>query len=179
MGCIAVLGNGGAQSTAVTPLAVTNAGSGYAITNESSATLSLAKLTLRYWYEITADEQRDQVLDCDTAKIGCTNVVTSANGSPSFVPVMPPKDRANEYAEIAFTLGALSLDPTLDTGEIQLRVHDKLPPPLGPKAPPLNDYSLDCAMMGNAFDNERITAYVDDVLVWGLEPGQPNPDGGT
>jgi hypothetical protein len=139
------------------------------VTNASSITIPLSSLTLRYWYTIPAGAQADQALDCDTAKIGCTNVVTSANGAPNFVPVLPPKMNANEYVEIAFTLGALSLDPALDTGEIQLRVHNKSKTEVDQS----HDYSIDCAMKGNAVDNPHITAYVDDVLVWGVEPTMP------
>jgi hypothetical protein len=138
------------------------------VTNEATASLELSRLTLRYWY--TIDAGKIQELDCDFAKLGCTNVVTSADvppaPAPRFVAVLPPALDANEYAEIAFSPGALALDPSLDTGEIQLRLHNKDFSTIDQQ----DDYSFDCSMKGNAEPATKITAYVDDVLVWGTEP---------
>jgi hypothetical protein len=136
------------------------------VTNEASTSLDLSSLTLRYWY--TVDAGKEQELDCDFAKLGCTNLVTSADTMPKpmFVAVMPPKPKANEYAEIAFKAGALALDSFLDTGEIQLRLHNKDYSPITQ----VDDYSHDCLMKGNAQPGTTITAYVDGVLVWGTEP---------
>jgi len=136
------------------------------VTNEGTTTIELPRLTLRYWY--TIDLGKAQELDCDVAKLGCTNVVTSADVAPAprFVAVMPARMDANEYAEIAFLPGALALDPTLDTGDLQLRLHNKDFSPIKQT----DDYSFDCSMKGNAAVTTKITAYVDDVLVWGTEP---------
>jgi hypothetical protein len=136
------------------------------VTNEASTSIALSSLTLRYWY--TLDAGKEQELDCDYAKLGCTNLVTSADATPApkFVAVMPPKTKANEYAEIAFKAGALALDPFLDTGEIQLRLHNKDFSPINQ----MDDYSHDCSMKGNAAPATMITAYLDGVLVWGTEP---------
>ena len=91
------------------------------------------------------------------------------NPAPAFVEVMPPRPRANEYAEIAFKPGALALDPLLDTGDIQLRLHnaDFL---LDDRTKLQDDYSFNCSMKNTAIDWPNITAYIDDVLVWGTEP---------
>ena len=119
---------------------------------------------------------KDQALDCDYAKLGCTNLVTSADmhPAPAFVPVMPPRMNANEYAEIAFKAGAFSLDPFLDTGEIQLRLHNQDFSPINQT----DDYSFNpdncMAMSPTAVEWTHITAYIDGVLVWGTEPG-PKP----
>jgi hypothetical protein len=137
------------------------------VTNESNAPLPLSQLTLRYWY---VRENKAQTLDCDVAKLGCTNLVTSANvppaPAPKFQDVLPPRPGANEYVEIAFSPGALSLDPGLDTGEIQLRVHNKDRTAIFQS----DDYSFSCAQKGYAFPSPLITAYVDGVLAWGVEP---------
>jgi hypothetical protein len=144
------------------------------VTNEASVSFPLTSLTLRYWY--TIDANKDQELDCDFAKLGCTNLVTSmdTNPAPKFVPVTPPKVGATEYAEIAFKAGALALDPFLDTGEIQLRLHNKDFSPIVQT----DDYSFDAdncnAMSPTAVEWSHITAYLDGVLVWGTEPG-PQP----
>jgi hypothetical protein len=140
------------------------------VTNESSVSFPLSSLTLRYWYTLEAG--KTQELDCDFAKIGCTNLVTSADTTPpKFVPVTPARVDANEYAEIAFKAGALSLDPFLDTGEIQLRLHNMDFAPITQT----DDYSFDAAncaaMTPTAVEWSQITAYLDGVLVWGTEPG--------
>ena len=143
------------------------------VTNESSTTFPLSSLTLRYWY--TADAAKEQELDCDFAKLGCSNIVTSAdtNPAPKFVNVQPPKMNATKYAEVAFKASAQSLDPFLDTGEIQLRLHNKDNTPIDQT----DDYSYDAPyctdMQGTAVAWQGITAYLDGVLVWGTEPGPP------
>jgi hypothetical protein len=143
------------------------------VTNEGSLSFPLSELSLRYWY--TIDPRKEQELDCDLASLGCTNIVTSADTPPpKFVAVMPPRPKANEYVEIAFKAGAFALDPLLDTGEIQLRLHNKDFSPINQA----NDYSYDCSMKGNAIDSTTITAYVYGVLIWGSEPqstGNPPP----
>ncbi|HVU52049.1 MAG TPA: cellulose binding domain-containing protein, partial [Polyangia bacterium] len=143
------------------------------VTNESSVSFPLSSLTLRYWYTIEAGKAQE--LDCDFSKLGCTNLVTSADSSPTpkFVPVTPMRDEANEYAEIAFKAGAFNLDPFLDTGEIQLRLHNMDYSPITQT----DDYSFDAdncgAMAPTAIEWPKITAYLDGVLVWGTEPGPP------
>jgi hypothetical protein len=136
------------------------------VTNESSVTFALSTLTLRYWY--TVDAGKVQELDCDFAKLGCSNLVTSTdtNPPPKFVAVMPPDPKASEYVEIAFKAGAFALDPLLDTGDFQLGLHNKDGSPIVQT----DDYSYNCAMKGNAVDSTTITAYLDGVLVWGTEP---------
>jgi hypothetical protein len=144
------------------------------VTNEAAVSFPLSSLTLRYWY--TIDATKEQELDCDYAKLGCTNLVTSADTmpAPKFVSVMPPKMGASEYAEIAFKAGALALDPFLDTGEIQLRLHNKDYSPITQS----DDYSFNAdncnAMSPTAVEWSHITAYLDGVLVWGTEP-EPLP----
>jgi hypothetical protein len=141
------------------------------VTNEAAASFPLSSLTLRYWYtqDVVANPQE---LDCDFAKVGCSNLVTSAdtNPAPKFVAVMPPRQDATAYAEIAFKAGAFALDQFLDTGEIQLRLHNKDYSPIDQT----DDYSYDadnCAVLpASAIESAKITAYLDGVLVWGTEP---------
>jgi hypothetical protein len=140
------------------------------VTNEGSFSFELSDLSLRYWY--TADPGKQQELDCDVASLGCTNIVTSADTpGPKFVAVMPPKPEANEYVEIAFKAGAFALDPLLETGQIQLRLHNKDFSPIVQT----DDFSYDCSAMGAAVESMKITAYIDGVLIWGVEP-QPGID---
>jgi hypothetical protein len=142
------------------------------VTNEGPTSFPLSSLTLRYWY--TLDALKPQELDCDAADVGCTNIVTTTTPTmsmptprePNFVEVMPPRTEANEYVEIAFTAGALALDPMLDTGPIQLRLHNQDFSPITQ----CDDYSYDCPMTGTTIDAQKITAYINGVLVWGVEP---------
>jgi hypothetical protein len=135
------------------------------VTNEGPTTFPLSALTLRYWY--TLDVLEPQELDCDFAAVGCTNLVTTmSTAQPKFIEVLPPRAQANEYVEIAFTAGALALDPMLDTGQIQLRLHNKDFSPITQ----CDDYSYDCPMTGTTIDARKITAYINGVLVWGAEP---------
>jgi hypothetical protein len=142
------------------------------VTNDGPTTFPLSSLTLRYWY--TLDGLVPQELDCDSSGVGCTNIVTTTMPTkavpnprePNFVEVMPPRTQANEYVEIAFTAGALALDPMLDTGPIQLRLHNQDFSPITQ----CDDYSYDCPMTGTAIDAQKITAYIGGVLVWGSEP---------
>jgi len=139
------------------------------VTNEGSFSFALSDLSLRYWY--TADPGKQQELDCDVANLGCTNIVTSADTpGPKFVAVMPPKPKANEYVEIAFKVGAFALDPLLETGQIQLRLHNQDFSPIVQT----DDFSYDCSAMGTAAPSTKITAYIDGVLVWGNEPQPGN-----
>ncbi len=121
------------------------------------SSIALADLTLRYWF---TRDQHPPAFDCDTAKVGCTNVTTKIEA------VLPPRPGANAYVEIGFTRGALSLDPGLDTGDIQLHLYttDKAFIDVN------DDYSSLCNPVGVAFPSNRITAYLRGVLVWGLEP---------
>jgi Cellulose binding domain len=138
------------------------------VLNNASTPIALADLTLRYWYTMDAD--KEQELNCDYAKLGCTNLITSASQpplpAPKFQAVMPPKPGANEYVELAFTPGALSLEAFLDTGEMQLSLHNKEPSDINQT----DDYSFNCSLQGNAIEWVKITAYVKGVLVWGAEP---------
>jgi hypothetical protein len=135
--------------------------------NAGSTLVLFRQLTLRYWY--TADPTKAQELDCDTAeRLTCQYIVSSMDAppapQPNFVPITPPRTMANEYAEIAFTQGAMDVGGT--TGRIQLRLHNKDFSPIDQT----QDYSADCGSIGQAHDSPKITAYIGGVLVGGTEP---------
>jgi hypothetical protein len=133
------------------------------VSNKGAAAFLLSDLTLRYWY--TAEVGKDQELNCDNAKLGCTHLLTSSSAPPArFQAVTPPRTNANEYVEIAFTAGAI--DVSGSTGMIQLRMHNKDFTPMNQS----DDYSVDCATKGTAKDSSRITAYLKGTLVGGTEP---------
>ena len=144
------------------------------VTNEASVSFPLSSLTLRYWY--TVDPSVPQMLDCDYAKLGCTNLVTSADTmpAPKFVNVQPlqaerdevRRDRVQARRAVARSVPRHGRDPA---ALAQRRLFDDRPDRR------LLGYDLvDCtAMQGAAVEWPKITAYLDGVLVWGNEPGPP------
>jgi hypothetical protein len=135
--------------------------------NAGSTLVLFKELTLRYWY--TADAAKEQELDCDTAeKLTCGYIVKSTDAppkpAPRFVPVSPPRPKANEYVEIAIVEGAMDIGGT--TGRIQLRLHNKDFSQIDQSL----DYSADCGSIGQAHDSPKVTAYIRGVLVGGTEP---------
>jgi hypothetical protein len=139
------------------------------VNNVAHVPIALSELTLRYWY--TTEPGEEQWLDCDYAELGCSNVTSSGNKAPDptprFVTVTPPRPRANTYVEIGFSPGALTLAPSLGTGEIQLKLHNRIASNTIAQA---DDYSFDDTQKGNPVPWMRITAYLRGVLVWGTEP---------
>jgi hypothetical protein len=135
------------------------------VTNDAAVPIALSDLTLRYWY--TAATTKEQWLECDFADLGCSNVSSSTNQpSPKFMPLMPPRQGADTYVEIGFSPGALTLDPFLSTGGIQLRLHNKD----FSEIDQTDDYSFDKTQKGNPVPWMKVTAYLKGVLVWGTEP---------
>jgi hypothetical protein len=133
--------------------------------NTGTTLFLLKDLTLRYWF--TVDPGKEQELDCDTARLTCAYIGTSMMpiaGQSLFVPVTPPRTKANEYVQIAFTQGAIDVGGT--TGAIQLRLHNKDFTPMDQT----DDYSADCGSTGQAHDSSRVTAYIKGALVGGTEP---------
>lgn len=126
------------------------------VTNTGKVAFLLADLTVRYWY--TVDAGKEQEVNCDDARLGCTRLTTSA------IPLAPPRTNANEYVQLGFPPGALDVGGS--TGAIQLRVHNKDFTPINQS----DDYSLDCATTGVAKPSMKITAYLKGALVWGTEP---------
>jgi hypothetical protein len=127
--------------------------------NDSTAAVSLAELTVRYWY--TIDSVAAQAFTCDTAFVGtagCANVIAS------FASVSPPRAGADSVIEIGFLPAAGTLVAGGDTQAILTRVN---------KADfsdfdETNDYSY--ASWSAFADAPRITVYRNGTLVWGIEP---------
>jgi endoglucanase len=82
------------------------------LTNTGSGPISLAVVTIRYWY--TADSAQTQGFACDYATIGCNNV------RYRFVKLEPARPSADTYLEISFMGGQLQAGAST---EIKLRVH--------------------------------------------------------
>ena len=119
------------------------------IENSGSTDVDLATLTVKFWY--TDDGWAAPVLDVDyvsLAGVAITSTVDTVD--------LPGADRV---LEISFGSGTLSTNGVL---EVRGRLHND--PYLEQSTD--NDYSY----LAKGY-NEHITAYVDSVLVWGVEPG--------
>ncbi|HCP73828.1 MAG TPA: glycoside hydrolase family 5, partial [Ktedonobacter sp.] len=96
---------------------------------------------------------------CDYAKVGCHNI------SGRFVPLTPPRARANAYLEIRFTNGAGSLAPGANSGDIENRFNKND----WSNYQQANDYSYEGSITTYTVST-RITAYYKGALIWGNEP---------
>nr|WP_245746171.1 glycoside hydrolase family 9 protein [Evansella caseinilytica] len=127
------------------------------IVNSGERDIVLEDVTLRYWYTIDGDAP--QQFHCDWARIGCGNV------SGSFVPLAQPVTGADHYLEIRFDSSAGGLRAGEETGEIQARFNKINWTSYNEN----NDYSYDGTKI--TFEEwEKVTLYVGDELVWGIEP---------
>jgi hypothetical protein len=126
------------------------------IINESSETIPLAQLTVRYYY--TKEGSANEKFYIDWAKVGGNNVTgTFFDG----------------YCEIGFVSSAGNCNPHSDTGEIQARFHMTDWKNYDEK----DDYSWDGSITSYT-DREEIALYRNGNLIWGIPPGggQPTPD---
>jgi hypothetical protein len=128
----------------------------FKITNTGSSPVSLADVTLRYYYTVNGEKAQNFFTDWSSA--GTANVVASIKTLSN------PKTGADSYAEIGFNSAAGSLEPG-QTVELQTRIS---------KADWSNytqtdDYSFD-ATAGSFKDSIKVTAYLSGSKQWGLEP---------
>ncbi|OBR65712.1 cellulose 1,4-beta-cellobiosidase [Paenibacillus oryzae] len=129
----------------------------FKIVNNGTQPVSLDNVKVRYYY--TIDGEVGQQFHCDYAAVGSSNV------SGSFVKLSNAVPGADYYYEISFGSGAGVLQPGADTGDIQIRIN---------KTDWSNyaegdDYSRDATKSSYA-DWNKVTAYLNGTLVWGMEP---------
>ena len=129
----------------------------FRVFNDSSQTIPLAQITLRYWF--TREGNVKQQLACDYAQVGCANITSK------FVKLTAPKPNVNFYLEIGFTANAGNLAPNAHSGVIQTRVNKTDWSNYNEN----NDYSYDKTKT-NLTDWTRVTLYRNGVLIWGTEP---------
>lgn len=127
----------------------------FRIKNTSDSAINLSDLKLRYYY--TVDGELAQNFWCDYSSIGSENVVGT------FVKA-DASDKADYYLEITFKSGAGVVNPGAEF-EVQGRF-SKSDWSMYDQA---NDYSFN-ATATSYEDWEKVTAYVGDTLVWGMEP---------
>ncbi|WP_379152521.1 cellulase family glycosylhydrolase [Paenibacillus sp. sgz5001063] len=125
--------------------------------NESSTSIPLNELSVRYWY--TSDGSTPQTLEFDYAAIGKEKLITT------IVPLMQPLTGADTYAEISFTASAGSLAASGTTGDIQFRIHKND----WSNYNQAGDYSFAPALTSYTANN-HITVYHKGKLIYGIEP---------
>ncbi|HEY3994065.1 MAG TPA: cellulose binding domain-containing protein, partial [Ktedonobacteraceae bacterium] len=131
---------------------------GFKIVNQSSASVALSNLTIRYWY--TIDSAQTQQFSCDYAQIGCTNL------AGSFLSLTPTTSTADSYLQVSFTAGAGNIAAGKDSGPIETRFNKSD----WSKYNQTNDFSWNAqATSFQAYSN--VDLYQNGQLVWGTEPG--------
>jgi endoglucanase len=129
----------------------------FGIKNLGSAALDLSRIKLRYWF--TDDRSQSYSFACDYVKLGAANI------TGAFTRLTAESVKPNTYFEMGFAGGAGKLNVGANTGEIKLRFYRTDYSPFQQS----DDYSFnpDLLTMG---PNEKITAYIDGKLVYGIEP---------
>jgi mannan endo-1,4-beta-mannosidase len=128
----------------------------FKVVNTGDSAIQLSDVKLRYYY--TIDGEDAQSFWCDWASIG------SANVTGKFVKPATPVDEADYVLEIGFTSSAGALKPG-ESAEIQARFSKTN----WSNYNQTNDYSFKAS--GSQFaNNEQVTGYINDQLVWGINP---------
>jgi endoglucanase len=135
----------------------------FEIQNNSSTSIPLSSLTIRYWF--TEDGSAAEQFWVDWAVIGQGNV------SGAFYSLANPVQTADTYLQISFSSGAGSLAAGANTGDIQTRFNKSD----WSNYNQANDYSWNQNQTSYAPWNQ-VTLYENGQLVWGTEPtSAPSP----
>lgn len=128
----------------------------FKLINNGESDINLSEVTLRYYYTIDGDIS--QSFWCDWASIGSTNV------KYQFVKLDNPVTGADYYLELSFSTAAGTLKPG-QSAEIQTRISKSN----WSNYTQTNDYSFN-ATSNQYVNTEKVTGYIDNTLVWGIEP---------
>ncbi|MEI3802636.1 MULTISPECIES: cellulose binding domain-containing protein [unclassified Chitinophaga] len=126
------------------------------VNNTGNVPLAYKDLSFRYWF--TKDGNAALNSSIEYAAIGTGNVTRR------FVAVNPAADSADTYFDLQTDSAAGILYPLANTGNIQYRISKSD----WSKFNELNDYSYKPA--GAFGENERVTVYYKDQLIYGTEP---------
>ncbi|HEY0753242.1 MAG TPA: cellulose binding domain-containing protein [Ktedonobacteraceae bacterium] len=129
----------------------------FEIVNNTTSSISLSSLTIRYWY--TADGTQAQQFWCDYALVGCNNL------TGSFVTLSSPTSTADTYLQIGFTSAAGSLAANGNTGDLQARFNRTD----WSNYNQANDYSWNQNQTSYA-PWTQVTLYLNGQLIYGTEP---------
>jgi hypothetical protein len=136
--------------------------------NQSSASISLSTVTIRYYY--TVDGDKPQNYWCDYAAINSPYTAITSGLTSKFVKLAAPVTGADYYLEVGFTSAAGSL-PAGSSVDIQSRfAKDDWT-----NYTQTGDYSFNSPAT-NLVDWNQVTAYVSGALQWGTEPGGSTPE---
>jgi hypothetical protein len=131
----------------------------YELFNTGTTAIPLSGVTFRYWF-VNSNPSIPLVFACDYAAVGCANVTST------FVKLAVPVSMADTYVQIGFTPAAGSIGASQQTGEIQTRVFSaNFAPQVG-----ADDYSFIADPSFVYKPTQTVTAYINGVLVWGVEP---------
>jgi len=134
------------------------------LVNRGSAAVDLKTVKIRYYF--TIDAWNTPVFDIDYAG----SIAAAANIRARLYTIEPAQPTADRYFELTFVAASttdtasLSLGATGET-RVNSRLHEQSYGPMTAS----NDYSYVAA----AGFTDRITVYMGDQLVWGIEPGTP------
>ncbi|CAM4515784.1 glycosyl hydrolase [Paenibacillus macerans] len=128
----------------------------FKLVNNGDSAIQLSEVTLRYYY--TIDGEKAQNFWCDWSSIG------SANVTGKFIKLATPVAGADYALEIGFTSSAGTLNPG-QSAEIQARFSKTD----WSNYNQADDYSFK-ASTNQFVNNEQVTGYINDQLVWGIEP---------
>lgn len=132
----------------------------FQIVNHGTSTVSLAPLTMRYWF--TNETPSDPlVFECDYAQVTCANITAT------FVNLATPiPGEANMYLQLGFTAAAGSIAAGASSGEIQIRIHHVN----WSNFITTESYSFISDPSFVYKDTQTVTLYQNGTLVWGTEP---------
>ncbi|MHB0880507.1 X2-like carbohydrate binding domain-containing protein [Paenibacillus sp. SEL1] len=128
----------------------------FKITNTGTSSISLADVTLRYYYTINGEKAQN--FFTDWSSVGTGNVIAS------FKTLSNAKPGADSYAEIGFNSAASSLEPGQSV-ELQTRISKED----WSSYTQTDDYSFN-PTANSLQDSAKITAYLSGSKQWGIEP---------
>lgn len=131
------------------------------LANRGNAPVSLKDVKIRYWY--TSEGGQDQQFCVDFAGLGNANIIGK------FSKIDKKRVGADSYLEIGFTGTAGNLPGNQDTGEIQVRFNKSD----WSNYNEADDYSYGPSQVNYGYWN-KITVYLNGVLVYGTEPPVDN-----
>ena len=125
------------------------------IKNTGTVPIDLSDLKVRYWF--TSDGNENSIFTCEYSIYGTENV------TGDFFSIENPVPLADTYCDISFTEKAGKLSPGASTGTISFRIEN------ASDYDQTNDYSYDSEIAKNLEENNKITAYLNNVLKFGVE----------
>ena len=126
------------------------------IINNGTVPVNLSDIEVRYWF--TSDGNSQNSFTCEYSAIGAEKITGTISAIDNAV------SDADTYCEISFTKDAGKLVPGVASGDIPFRIESES------EYDKENDYSFDSKIASNLGDNNKITAYVNGVLKYGIEP---------